>query len=36
MGGAEPPKFPKITPFCNFPHGGAMAPLAPPSATGLY
>ena len=45
MGGAEPPKFPKITPFCkgpplppykNFPHGGgAMAPLAPPSATGL-
>ena len=45
MGGAEPPKFPKITPFCkgpplppykNFLHGGAMAPLAPPSATGLY
>ena len=43
-GGAEPPKFPKITPFRkgpplppykNFPHGGAMAPLAPPSATGL-
>ena len=44
-GGAEPPKFPKITPsrkgpplppYKNFPDGGAMAPLAPPpSATGL-
>ena len=39
MGGAEPPKFPKITPFCKgppylhtkiFAMGGAMAPLAPP------
>ena len=44
MAGAEPPEFPKITPFRkgpplppykNFPHGGTMAPLAPPSATGL-
>ena len=44
MGGAEPPKFPKITPFCkgpplppykNFRHGGGHGPPSPPSATGL-
>ena len=44
MGGAEPPKFPKITPFRkgpplppykNFPHGGGHGPPSPPSATGL-
>ena len=45
MGGAEPPKFPKITPFRkgpplppykNFPHGGAMAPLAPPQRRACF
>ena len=44
MGGAEPPKFPKITPFRkgpplptykNFPHGGGHGPPSPPLSDGL-
>ena len=44
MGGAEPPKFPKITPFCkgpplppykNFRHGGGHGPPSPPLSDGL-
>ena len=44
MGGAEPPKFPKITPFCkgpplppykNFLHGGGHGPPSPPLSDGL-
>ena len=43
-GGAEPPKFPKITPFCkgpplppykNFRHGGGHGPPSPPLSDGL-
>ena len=44
MGGAKPPKFPKITSFCKgpplppykkFPHGGAWPPSPPPLSDGL-